>query len=97
MARNHFSPKLHKNRVLTHADYTVYSVNGLGQRVGRTDSTGTATFAVASDAIDANVLGDGSKLYQYGLGLLSFAGSPLRVFTVMAAMAVWPASSVTVA
>jgi hypothetical protein len=32
MAGNHFSPKLHKKRVLSHADYTVYSVNGLAVR-----------------------------------------------------------------
>jgi hypothetical protein len=29
---HHFSPKLHKKRVLSHADYTVYSVNGLAVR-----------------------------------------------------------------
>jgi hypothetical protein len=32
MSRNHFSPKLNKKRVLTHEDYTVYSVNGLAVR-----------------------------------------------------------------
>jgi hypothetical protein len=38
MARNHFDPKLNKKRVLTHADYTVYSVNGLAVRnVARPD------------------------------------------------------------
>src|SRR5437879_8207527 len=38
MAHNHFSPKLHKRRVLTHADYTVYAVNGLAVRnVARPD------------------------------------------------------------
>jgi hypothetical protein len=32
MGRNHFEPKLNKKRVLSHADYTVYSVNGLAVR-----------------------------------------------------------------
>src|SRR5438067_5822105 len=32
MTRYHFNPKLHKKRVLTHADWTVYSVNGLAVR-----------------------------------------------------------------
>jgi hypothetical protein len=32
MTNNHFHPKLHKKRVLTHADCTVYSVNGLAVR-----------------------------------------------------------------
>src|SRR5436309_6405192 len=32
MAKPHYDPKLHKRRVLTHADYTVYSVNGLAVR-----------------------------------------------------------------
>src|SRR5438874_6237022 len=32
MSRNHFAPKLNKKRVLSHADYTVYSVNALAVR-----------------------------------------------------------------
>lgn len=32
MNRHHFAPKLNKKRVLTHADYTVYSVNGFAVR-----------------------------------------------------------------
>jgi hypothetical protein len=32
MGQNHFRPKLHKKRVLTHADYTVYAVNGFTVR-----------------------------------------------------------------
>jgi hypothetical protein len=32
MSTTHFNPKLHKRRVLTHADYMVYSVNGLAVR-----------------------------------------------------------------
>ncbi len=32
MSEYRFSPKLHKKRVLTHADHTVYSVNGLAVR-----------------------------------------------------------------
>src|SRR3954464_7836168 len=32
MSRNHYAPKLRKQRVLTHAEYTVYSVNGLAVR-----------------------------------------------------------------
>src|SRR5436189_3495590 len=32
MSRHHFQPKLCKKRVLTHADFTVYSVNGLAVR-----------------------------------------------------------------
>src|SRR5262245_14254592 len=38
MTRSHFDPKLHKKRVLAHAEYTVYSVNGLAVRnVARPD------------------------------------------------------------
>ena len=38
MGKNHFDPKLNKKRVLSHADYTVYSVNGLAVRnVARPD------------------------------------------------------------
>ncbi len=32
MGKYHFNPKLHKKRVLTHADYTVYSVNAFAVR-----------------------------------------------------------------
>jgi hypothetical protein len=32
MGKNHFNPKLNKKRVLSHEDYTVYSVNGLAVR-----------------------------------------------------------------
>src|SRR5437899_8174247 len=32
MSLNHFAPKLHKKRLLSHADYTVYSVNALAVR-----------------------------------------------------------------
>src|SRR5213596_1806426 len=32
MGKYHFDPKLNKKRVLSHADYTVYSVNGLAVR-----------------------------------------------------------------
>src|SRR5579871_3122622 len=32
MARTHFDPKLHKQRLLTHEDYTVYTVNGYAVR-----------------------------------------------------------------
>lgn len=32
MGRQHFNPKLNKKRILTHADYTVYSVNGYAVR-----------------------------------------------------------------
>jgi hypothetical protein len=32
MSRNHFDPKLHKTRVLSHADFTVYSVNAFAVR-----------------------------------------------------------------
>jgi len=32
MNDNHYQPKLHKKRVLSHADYTVYSVNGFAVR-----------------------------------------------------------------
>jgi hypothetical protein len=38
MEKHHFNPRLHKRRVLTHADYTVYSVNGFAVRnVARPD------------------------------------------------------------
>jgi hypothetical protein len=38
MSRNHFQPKLNKKRVPTHADCTVYSVNGFAVRnVARPD------------------------------------------------------------
>jgi hypothetical protein len=32
MGSNRFQPKLNKRRVLSHADWTVYSVNGLAVR-----------------------------------------------------------------
>jgi hypothetical protein len=32
MGRNHFTPKLHKKRILSHVDWTVCSVNGLAVR-----------------------------------------------------------------
>jgi hypothetical protein len=32
MAMNHFGPKLHKKRVLSHVDWTIYSVNGFSVR-----------------------------------------------------------------
>ncbi len=32
MSTRHFHPKLHKKRVLTHEEYTVYSVNGFAVR-----------------------------------------------------------------
>src|SRR5947199_2610858 len=32
MSDNHFNPKLHKRRVLSHADYTVFSVNAFAVR-----------------------------------------------------------------
>src|SRR5437764_1172009 len=32
MTAYHFKPKLHKHRVLTHEEYTVYAVNGLTVR-----------------------------------------------------------------
>src|SRR3954453_20712174 len=32
MGSNHFDPKLNKKRVLSHAEHTVYSVNGLAVR-----------------------------------------------------------------
>src|SRR3982074_3933369 len=32
MSETHFDPPLHKKRVLSHADYTVYSVNGFAVR-----------------------------------------------------------------
>jgi hypothetical protein len=52
MARYHFSPKLHKRRVLTHADYTVYSVNGLAVRnVARPDEE-FGNFATADEFPD---------------------------------------------
>src|SRR5437016_2731645 len=35
MSHNHYSPKLCKKRVLAHAEYTVYSVNGIAFRDGK--------------------------------------------------------------
>jgi hypothetical protein len=32
MTKNHFNPKLHKKRILSHADFTVYAVNALAVR-----------------------------------------------------------------
>src|SRR3954454_9894862 len=38
MPRYHFDPKLNKKKVLTHTEYTVYSVNGLAVRnIARAD------------------------------------------------------------
>lgn len=33
--------------------------NGIGQRVGKIDSTGTLSYKLADDAIDSNVFADG--------------------------------------
>jgi YD repeat-containing protein len=45
--------------------------NGLGQRIARTDSSGTRSFTLSGDAIDAPVLSDGAATYQRGLDLIS--------------------------
>src|SRR5262245_28486636 len=38
MSGNHYDPKLHKKRILSHADYTVYSVNARpGRNVAQPD------------------------------------------------------------
>jgi RHS repeat-associated protein len=54
---------------LSVANASVY--NGLGQRVARTDSTGTRSLALSGDAIDADVLADGLATYRRGLDLIS--------------------------
>lgn len=52
-----------------------------GQRVGKTDSTGTLSYKLADDAIDSNVLSDGQATYQYGMGLVSeVRGGTSRVY-----------------
>ncbi|MES2461996.1 MAG: RHS repeat-associated core domain-containing protein [Armatimonadota bacterium] len=58
-----------------------FTYNGLGQRVGKSDSTGTFSYKLADDAIDANVLADGAATYQYGMGLISeVRGGNTRVY-----------------
>ena len=58
-----------------------FTYNGLGQRVGKTDSTGTLSYKLADDAIDSNVLADGQATYQYGMGLVSeVRGGNTRVY-----------------
>jgi len=49
-----------------------FTYNGLGQRVGKTDSIGTFSYALADDSIDSKVLSDGAASYVHGaLGLVS--------------------------
>jgi hypothetical protein len=52
MPEYHFRPKLHKRRVLTHADYTVYSVNGLAVRNVAKPDEEFGNFATADDFPD---------------------------------------------
>jgi hypothetical protein len=43
-----------------------FASNGLNQRVGQTDSAGTASYVLADDSIDAAVLADGAATYTHG-------------------------------
>jgi hypothetical protein len=52
MSRNHFQPKLNKKRVLTHADYTVYSVNGFAVRDAAQPDEEFGNFATRDDFPD---------------------------------------------
>jgi hypothetical protein len=52
MSRNHFRPKLNKKRVLTHADYTVYSVNALAVRNAAQPDEEFGNFATADEFPD---------------------------------------------
>src|SRR5262249_46765878 len=52
MAQNHFDPKLHKRRVLTHEDYTVYAVNGLTARNVAPPDEEVGNFATQDDFPD---------------------------------------------
>lgn len=52
MGRNHFTPKLNKKRILSHADYTVYSVNGLAVRNAAQPDEEFGNFATQEDFPD---------------------------------------------
>ncbi|MFL5245360.1 MAG: hypothetical protein ACJ8FY_24965 [Gemmataceae bacterium] len=52
MPSNHFSPKLHKQLVLRHADYTVYAVNGLAVRNVAQPDEEFGNFATQDDFSD---------------------------------------------
>ena len=47
-----------------------FTYNGLSQRIGKTDSTGTFAYTLTDDAIDATVLSDGATVYRQGVGLI---------------------------
>jgi hypothetical protein len=52
MSRNHFQPKLNKRRVLTHAEHTVYAVNGLAVRNAAQPDEEFGNFATRDDFPD---------------------------------------------
>ncbi len=52
MSTNHFTPNLHKQRVLTHADYAVYSVNGLAVRNAAKPDEEFGNFATSDEFPD---------------------------------------------
>ncbi len=52
MSRSHFDPPLNKKRVLTHADYTVYSVNGLAVRNAAQPDEEFGNFATRDEFAD---------------------------------------------
>jgi hypothetical protein len=58
MTRNHFTPKLHKKRVLTHTEYTVYSVNALAVRNAAKPDEEFGNFAMRDDFPDLIPLGE---------------------------------------
>jgi hypothetical protein len=49
MSQNHYAPKLHKRRVHTHEDYTVYSVNGFAVRNAARPDEEFGNFATQDD------------------------------------------------
>jgi hypothetical protein len=58
MGRNHFTPKLNKKRILSHADYTVYSVNGLAVRNVAQPDEEFGNFATKEDFPDLIAKGE---------------------------------------
>ena len=47
-----------------------FTYNGLMQRVGKTDSTGTFAYTLTDDSTDSAVLSDGAATYRQALGML---------------------------
>ncbi len=56
--------------VYPNATTNAFTYNGLGQRVGKTDSTGTFAYTLTDDGIDSAVLSDGAAVYRQAFGMV---------------------------